>query len=68
MSVREYITIRRLADIDQTIDGERYLARTIIEQDPELIDIGVLDPDGNKIMARQKMNQIGFIRFVSRPT
>jgi len=68
MSVREYITIRRLADIDQTIDGEQYLARTIIEQDPELIDIGVLDPDGNKIMARQKMNQIGFIRFVSRPT
>ena len=60
--MREYITLKpRSADIDENVNGEHYLARTVHE-DVELIDIGVVDADGNKIMARRRMDQIGFIR------
>ncbi|RWO68962.1 MAG: hypothetical protein EOS17_16840 [Mesorhizobium sp.] len=60
---REYVMTApaRAADVDDNIDGERYLARTVVE-DFELIDTGVLDATGNKIMARQKLDPIGFIR------
>jgi hypothetical protein len=61
---RDYV-IRRCASIDETVDAERYLARTVHEAE-ELIDIGVLDAAGNKIMARQKMDPIGFVRFTSQ--
>lgn len=37
------------------------LARTVHE-DYELIDTGVVDAAGNKIMARNRMDQIGFVR------
>lgn len=60
--MREYV-VRRSADVfDAGIDGEDYLARTVYE-DHDLIDIGVLDADGNKVMARKRMDQIGFVRF-----
>lgn len=36
-------------------------ARTVFE-DFELIDTGVLDAAGNRVMARQKLDPIGFIR------
>ena len=52
----------RAAGYDGYIDGEEYLARTVFE-DREMIDIGVLDKDGNKIMAYQKPEPIGFIRW-----
>lgn len=58
---REYVRIRS-ADIYSEPDAENYLARTVHETH-ELIDIGILDEDGNKIMARQKMDAIGFIRW-----
>ncbi|TIR87359.1 MAG: hypothetical protein E5X05_01290 [Mesorhizobium sp.] len=60
---RDYI-IRRAADIDENVDAENYLARTVYEPE-ELIDIGILDADGNKVMARQRMDPIGFIRWRS---
>lgn len=61
--MREYVIRRtRMADIDACPDAEDYLARTVYE-DHELIDIGVLDADGNKIMARKRMDPIGFVRF-----
>ncbi|MBZ9922198.1 hypothetical protein LB579_31445 [Mesorhizobium sp. BR1-1-7] len=60
--MREYVRIApRSADIDSEPDGENYLARTVFE-DFELFDTGVLDADGNKVMARQKLDPIGFIR------
>ncbi|MDS1138591.1 hypothetical protein [Nitratireductor indicus] len=62
---REYVTVRRMAHIDDEPDAEDYLARTVYEE-YELIDIGVLDKDGNPIMARKKMDPIGFMRFKSR--
>lgn len=58
---REYLRIRS-ADIDGFVDGEDYLARTVYECH-DLIDIGILDEDGNKIMAREKMDAVGFIRW-----
>ena len=57
---REYV--RRLARIDEEIDGENYLGRTVYE-DHELIDIGLLDSEGNKLMVRKRLDPIGFIRW-----
>ena len=37
-------------------------ARTVFEE-YELVDIGVLDNDGEPIFARRKMNPIGFVHF-----
>lgn len=58
---RDYVIVRS-AKIDEEVDGEQYLARTVYEPE-ELIDIGVLDSDGNRVMARQKMDPIGFVRW-----
>lgn len=60
---RDYIIRRhRSADIDCNPDGENYLARTVYE-DEETIDIGLMDSEGNKILARRRMDPIGFVRF-----
>ena len=52
--------VPRLADIDQNVNAEDYLARTVYE-DRELIDIGVMDANGNPIMAMERMEPIGFV-------
>lgn len=64
MAERSYVTVRRVrsADIDENVNGEDYLARTVYE-DRELIDIGVIDKDGNPIMAHKKIDQVGFVRW-----
>lgn len=59
--MRDYIIRPRSADMDQGPDGENYLARTVFETE-ELIDIGILDAAGNKVMARRRMDPIGYIR------
>lgn len=59
---REYVIQRRAANIDENVNGEDYLARTVHE-DHELIDIGVMDAQGNRIMARRRMDPIGFVRW-----
>lgn len=58
----DYVTRHRAANIDENVNGEDYLARTVHE-DHELIDIGVMDAQGNRIMARRKMDPIGFVRW-----
>lgn len=58
---RDYI-IRRMADIDENVNAENYLGRTVYE-DHELIDIGILDRDGNKVMARKRLDPVGFVRW-----
>lgn len=63
--MRDYI-VRRAAKIDENVDGENFLARTVYE-DHELVDIGVLDKDGNKVMARNRPDQVGFIRWGDKP-
>lgn len=60
---REYVI--RSARIDEEIDGENYLARTVYEPE-ELFDIGILDSDGNKVMARRRLDPIGFIRWADK--
>lgn len=57
---RHYFSKRKSGDIDQEVDGENYLARTVYEE-RELIDIGVMDAEGNPIMAMERMNPIGFV-------
>lgn len=52
--------IVRFGDIDENVDGERYLSRTVFETD-ELTYIGIKDKEGNKIMAKRKKNPIGFV-------
>lgn len=61
---RAYVTLRRIqsADIDENTDGESYLARTVYE-DHELIDIGIMDKNGDPIMAHRKPDAVGFIRW-----
>jgi len=59
--MRDYI-IRRMADIDENVNGENYLGRTVYEEH-ELIDIGIVDQNGDRIMARKRMDPIGFVRF-----
>lgn len=58
---RDYVTVRS-AKIDEEVDAENYLSRTVYEPE-ELIDIGVLGSDGNKVMARRRMDPIGFVRW-----
>jgi hypothetical protein len=62
--MRDYI-IRRMANIDENVNGEDYLGRTVYEEH-ELIDIGIVDQNGDKIMARKRMDPIGFVRFPER--
>ncbi|MGN6772635.1 MAG: hypothetical protein ACTHJQ_22715 [Rhizobiaceae bacterium] len=62
--MRDYI-IRRMADIDENVNGEDYLGRTVYEEH-ELIDIGIVDQNGDRIMARKHMDPIGFVRFPDR--
>lgn len=54
--------VKRSEYLNSFVDGERYLARTVFESE-ELIDIGVLDANGEKVMARKKTDKIGFIRW-----
>jgi len=61
---REYVSVRA-AKIDEEVDGEQYLSRTVYEPE-ELIDIGILDSDGNKVMARRRLDQIGFVRWIDK--
>lgn len=60
---RDYIVRRPKAYDDYwEAKGTDSLAKTVYE-DHELIDIGVLDANGEKIMARQKPDPVGFIRW-----
>jgi len=54
-----------MADIDENVDAEDYLSRTVYEE-IDFIDIGLLDSEGNAILARKKMDSVGYIRFKPR--
>ena len=58
--MKEYFVRGAKIDPDATVDAENYLARTVYEKD-ETYDIGLLDAAGNKILAREKHNPIGFV-------
>lgn len=59
---REYISVRPKADWEDEHRGVDSLARTVYEPE-ELVDIGILDSDGNKVMARRRLDPIGFVRW-----
>lgn len=65
--MRDYVTKRVRSSDDWDANGSDSLARTVYEEH-ELIDIGVMDKDGNPIMARKRMDPVGFVRFpASKP-
>lgn len=61
--MRKYVTLRRTkaADVDGEPDAENYLARTVYEQEPQVIDTGILDLHGNPVFAIEAMQPIGFV-------
>lgn len=62
---RDYV-IRPKADYDSwEADGKDSLARTVYEPE-ELFDIGIVDSDGNKVMARRRIDPIGFVRWADK--
>jgi len=54
-----------MADIDENVNAEDYLAKTVYEE-IDLIDIGLLDSEGNAILARKKMDPVGFVHHKVR--
>lgn len=61
--MKEYVRIRPATGREWwEADAKDSLARTVHE-DYELIDTGVIGPDGEKIMARKRIDPIGFVRF-----
>ena len=61
--MRKYVTMRktRLADADGEPDAENYLARTVYEPEPQIIETGLLDSQGQPIYAIEAMGPIGFV-------
>jgi len=55
-----HTTASHPAPVDQRLD--RPPVTWTVHEDYELIDTGVVDAAGNKIMARNRMDQIGFVR------
>ena len=60
---REYFRQRPKADYEWwDYPNTDSLARTVYETE-ELFDTGIVDEAGNKIMAREKKNPIGYVWF-----
>ena len=53
----------RMADPDGEPDAENYLATTVYDNSGEMIETGILDAQGNPIMARYVMERIGFVHY-----
>lgn len=52
------------SDHDYTFtDAQEYLARTVHEPEPRMVNTGLLYPDGSPIIAYEAMGPIGFVRF-----
>ena len=61
--MRKRYFVPHLANIDEHVDGENYLSRTVYEPDDSPFETGILDADGRMIMASYQIGPIGFIRF-----
>lgn len=51
--------------IDENLDGENYLSRTVYEHDNEPFHTGLYDRHGNELWAMEARNPIGFVVFAS---
>ena len=60
---RRYIVKPRMASLDDGLDAENYLARTVFEPDPAPVRTGLLDARGNELFAVVEIGPIGFVRF-----
>jgi hypothetical protein len=60
-SVKRYFIGKvRLADYDDGPDAEDYLSRTIYVPDETPYETGILDAQGNMILAQVRIDPIGF--------
>jgi len=60
--MRRYITLPhkpKAAIIDEELDGENYLSRTVFEPDDSPMDTGLLDSHGNPLYAVYSRQPIG---------
>ena len=53
----------RSGDIDENLNAECYLARTVFETDPTPYQTGILDPFGEPLWAVIESDPIGYVRF-----
>lgn len=60
---RYFVKPCRLANINDEVDGENYLSRTVYEPDGTPFETGILDANGRMIMASYSLGPIGFIQF-----
>lgn len=58
--MKRYFVKPSLANINEEIDAENYLSRTVFEPDNTPFETGVLDADGRMIMASYGLGPIGF--------
>jgi hypothetical protein len=65
--MKRYFVRKVMGDIEHGVDAENYLSRTVYEADPDLIDIGVMDADGNPIYAANAKAPIGFVHHKEKP-
>ena len=61
MQTRYVTRSKRMADMDYEPDGEDYLARTVMEQEPECVDTGLMDKSGIPIYRQSFMGPIGYV-------
>lgn len=55
----------RSGDIDENLNAENYLSRSVYETDPTPYPTGLLDAFGEPLYATYELDPIGFIRFES---
>jgi hypothetical protein len=58
-----FIHLPKLADVDGEPDAENYLSRTVYENEPQVLKIGILDASGNDIYMIDEPDPIGFVRW-----
>lgn len=58
--MKRYFVRPKSASIHEEPDGENYLARTVYEIEHEPYETGVLDADGQMIVAQYEKPEIGF--------
>lgn len=58
--MRKYVSVKPRMDEYYEANAADSLARTVYEN-IDLVDIGVLDAEGNPVMAYEKMQPIGFV-------
>ena len=63
---KRYLTrhrFERVPDIDEHMNAENYISRTVYETDPTPYQTGILDPFGEPLWAVIESDPMGFVIF-----